>query len=178
MFKRLFRTLKKELTKLTQLKKQSLIRGVADHEGNKKQIAEIFEPSIRRGSSLSYVFVRLLSLFMFHYFFNCLAGDRSQSPPCRTLGRMQRRSTRRSISSTTLPDRHRLEGLKFFGTSRPDPDLATHLEPFENKQFYRLERVPIEEADSDIATYLNTCLPDFALRPEARGAVGRVVQLS
>jgi len=43
MFKCSFRTLKEELTKLTQLKKQSLIRGIADHEGNKKQIAEIFE---------------------------------------------------------------------------------------------------------------------------------------
>jgi len=43
MFKRSFRALKEELTKLTQLKKQSLIRGVADHEENKKQIAEIFE---------------------------------------------------------------------------------------------------------------------------------------
>jgi len=32
-----------ELTKLTQLKKQSLIRGVALHEENKQQIAKIFE---------------------------------------------------------------------------------------------------------------------------------------
>jgi len=45
MFKLSFRTLKEELTKLTQLKKQSqsLIRGIADHEENKRQIAEIFE---------------------------------------------------------------------------------------------------------------------------------------
>jgi len=41
--KRSFRTLKEELTKLIQLKNQSLIRGVAVHEENKKQIAEIFE---------------------------------------------------------------------------------------------------------------------------------------
>jgi len=61
---------------------------------------------------------------------------------------------------------HRLQGLKFFATSRPDPDLATHLESFENKQLYRLEQVPIEEAQADIATYLKISLPDFAVRPE------------
>jgi len=39
----LYRTLKEELTKLTQLKKQSLIRKVAVYEEDKRQIAEIFE---------------------------------------------------------------------------------------------------------------------------------------
>jgi len=43
MSKRSFRTLKEELTKLTQIKNQSLIRGIVDHEENKKQMAEIFE---------------------------------------------------------------------------------------------------------------------------------------
>jgi len=66
---------------------------------------------------------------------------------------------------------HRLQGLKFFATSRPDPALVTHLESFENKQFYRLEQVPIEEADADIATYLKTSLPDFAFRPEMEKVV-------
>jgi len=66
---------------------------------------------------------------------------------------------------------HRLQGLKFFATSRPDPDIASHLESFENKQFYRLEQVPIEEADADIAIYLKTSLPDFALRPEIERVV-------
>jgi len=68
-------------------------------------------------------------------------------------------------------DEHRLQGLKFFATSRPDPDLVTHLESFENKQFYRLEQVPTEEAQADIATYLKTSLPDFALRPEIENVV-------
>ena len=66
---------------------------------------------------------------------------------------------------------HRLQGLKFFATSRPDPDLATHLESFENKQLYRLEQVPIEEADADIRKYLKTSLPSFALRPEMENLV-------
>jgi hypothetical protein len=35
-------------------------------------------------------------------------------------------------------NKHRLRGLKFFATSRPDPDLVTHLESFKDKQFYRL----------------------------------------
>jgi len=72
---------------------------------------------------------------------------------------------------------HRLEGLKFFATSRPDPDLATHLESFKNKQFYRLEQVPIEEADADIRTYLKTSLPDFALRPEMEKLVEQAAGL-
>jgi len=74
-------------------------------------------------------------------------------------------------------NKHRLEGLKFFATSRPDPDLATHLDSFANKQFYRLEQVPIEEADSDIATYLKTNLPDFALRPEMEKLVEQAAGL-
>jgi len=68
-------------------------------------------------------------------------------------------------------DEHRLQGLKFFATSRPDPDLVTHLESFENKMLYHLEQVPIEEAQADIARYLKTSLPDFALRPEMENVV-------
>ena len=52
-----------------------------------------------------------------------------------------------------------LKGLKFFATSRPDPDLVTHVGYFEDKQLYRLEEVPFEEAQGDIRTYLNTELP-------------------
>jgi len=63
-------------------------------------------------------------------------------------------------------NRHHLQGLKFFATSRPDPDLTTHLESFQDKRYYRLEQVPIEEAQADIATYLNASLPDFAGRLE------------
>ena len=50
LFKCSFRALKEELTKLTQLKKQSLIREIAIYEENKRQIAEM-NTSIRRGSN-------------------------------------------------------------------------------------------------------------------------------
>jgi hypothetical protein len=43
-------------------------------------------------------------------------------------------------------NKHHLLGLKFFATSRPDPDLVNHLRSFEDKQLYRLEEVPSEEA--------------------------------
>jgi hypothetical protein len=55
-------------------------------------------------------------------------------------------------------NKHRLQGLKFFATSRQDPDLVTHLESFEDKQVYRLGQVPIEEAQADITVYLNANL--------------------
>jgi hypothetical protein len=58
-------------------------------------------------------------------------------------------------------NKHRLRGLKFFATSRPDPDLVIHLESFEDKQFCHLEQVPIEEVQADIATYLYASLPYF-----------------
>ncbi|KAF9470750.1 hypothetical protein BDN70DRAFT_656965, partial [Pholiota conissans] len=35
-------------------------------------------------------------------------------------------------------NKHRLRGLKFFATSRPDQDLVEHLQSFQNKQFYHL----------------------------------------
>jgi hypothetical protein len=59
-------------------------------------------------------------------------------------------------------NKHRLLGLKFFVTSRPDPELVTYVESFEDKQLYRLDQVPIGEAQADITTYLNANLPDFA----------------
>jgi len=68
-------------------------------------------------------------------------------------------------------NKHRLRGLKFFATSRPDPDLVTYLRSFEDKQFYRLEQVPIREAQADITTYLNSNLPHFAGRPEVEKLV-------
>ena len=67
--------------------------------------------------------------------------------------------------------KHHLLGLKFFVTSRPDPDLVNHLRSFEDKQLYRLEEVPFEEAQNDIAKYLNASLPHFVGRPE----MGRLV---
>jgi hypothetical protein len=61
---------------------------------------------------------------------------------------------------------HKLRGLKFFATSRPDLNLAAHLESFGDKQLYRLKEVPVEEAQADIATYMFAGLPDFAGRCE------------
>jgi len=58
-------------------------------------------------------------------------------------------------------NKHHLRGLKFFATSRPDPALVNHIRSFEDKQLYRLEEVPSEEAQDDIAKYLNASLPNF-----------------
>ena len=74
-------------------------------------------------------------------------------------------------------NKHRLRGLKFFATSRPDPDLVAYLRSFEDKQFYRLEQVPIKEAQADITTYLNTNLPHFAGRPEVENLVAQAAGL-
>lgn len=41
---------------------------------------------------------------------------------------------------------YQLRGLKIFVTSRSDPALVKHVESFEEKQLYRLEEVPLEEA--------------------------------
>jgi len=54
---------------------------------------------------------------------------------------------------------NRLNGLKFFATSRPDPNLVAHVGSFADKKLYRLEEVPFEEAQADIRTYLKTSLP-------------------
>jgi len=62
-------------------------------------------------------------------------------------------------------NKHHLRGLKFFATSRPDPDLVNHIRSFEDKQLYRLEDVPSEEAQEDIAKYLNASLPYFVGSP-------------
>jgi hypothetical protein len=59
-------------------------------------------------------------------------------------------------------NKNHLAGLKFFVTSRSDPDLVSHVESFEDRHFYRLEEVPIDEAQADITTYLTANLPHFA----------------
>jgi hypothetical protein len=74
-------------------------------------------------------------------------------------------------------NKHHLKGLKFFATSRPDPGLVTHLQSLEDKQFYRLEQVPIGEAQADITTYLNANLPLFAGRPETEKLVAQAAGL-
>jgi len=62
-------------------------------------------------------------------------------------------------------NKYHLRGLKFFATSRPDPDLVNHVRSFEDKQLYRLEEVPSEEVQDDIAKYLNASLPYFVGSP-------------
>jgi len=52
-----------------------------------------------------------------------------------------------------------LRGLKFLVTSRPDPKVVTLCESFATDAVCRLQDVPIEEAKSDIKTYLNIKLP-------------------
>ncbi|KIM38762.1 hypothetical protein M413DRAFT_75797 [Hebeloma cylindrosporum] len=74
-------------------------------------------------------------------------------------------------------NKHRLPGLKFFATSRPDPNLVTRLQSFEDKQFYRLEQVPIEEAETDITIYLNTNLSFFVGTPEMEKLIAQAAGL-
>ena len=54
-----------------------------------------------------------------------------------------------------------LQGLKFFVTSRRDPNLVKYVDSLKSKQLYRLEEVPPEEAQGDIRTYLTAKLPHF-----------------
>ncbi|RXW20163.1 hypothetical protein EST38_g5706 [Candolleomyces aberdarensis] len=54
-----------------------------------------------------------------------------------------------------------MAGLKFFVTSRSDPDLVDYVEGFERKQLYRLQDVEKEEVKADIRTYLEANLPRF-----------------
>ncbi|EDR02514.1 uncharacterized protein LACBIDRAFT_295411 [Laccaria bicolor S238N-H82] len=57
---------------------------------------------------------------------------------------------------------NRLQGLKFFVTSRPDPNLVGLVDSLKSKQRYRLEQAPPEEVQDDIRTYLTVELPHFA----------------
>ena len=57
---------------------------------------------------------------------------------------------------------NRLRGLKFFVTSRPDPNLVGLVDSLKSKQLYRLQHVLPEEAQNDIRTYLTAKLPHFA----------------
>ncbi|KAJ2922047.1 hypothetical protein H1R20_g15048, partial [Candolleomyces eurysporus] len=60
----------------------------------------------------------------------------------------------------------RLPGLKFFVTSRADPDLATRVESFRRKKIYRLQDVEKVEVEADITMYLEASLPHFKDRDE------------
>jgi len=55
-----------------------------------------------------------------------------------------------------------LRGFKFLVTSRPDPEVVTLCESFTSEAVCWLQNVPIEEAESDIRTYLNAKLPKLA----------------
>ncbi|RXW23195.1 hypothetical protein EST38_g2668 [Candolleomyces aberdarensis] len=59
-----------------------------------------------------------------------------------------------------------LPGLKFFVTSRSDPDLVSRVESFQRKQLYRLQDVEKEEVHADIKMYLQVSLPHFVGRVE------------
>jgi hypothetical protein len=74
-------------------------------------------------------------------------------------------------------NKRHLPGLKFFATSRPDPNLVTRLQSFKDKQFYRLEQVPVGEAQADLTTYLNANLPHFVGRPEIEKIVAQAAGL-
>ncbi|KAF6742241.1 WD40-repeat-containing domain protein [Ephemerocybe angulata] len=56
---------------------------------------------------------------------------------------------------------NKLPGLKFFITSRSDPDLVARVEAFERKEWCRLQDVEREVVRGDIAKYLQTNLPHF-----------------
>jgi hypothetical protein len=63
-------------------------------------------------------------------------------------------------------DGHYLQGLKFFVTSRPDPDVAKLCELLPPKVVIcRLQDVPIEDVGSDIVAYLQAKLPKLG-KPE------------
>jgi hypothetical protein len=63
-------------------------------------------------------------------------------------------------------DKYNLRGFKFLVTSRSDPKVAALCESFASEAVCRLQDVPIEEAKSDIETYLKTQLPKLAGTPE------------
>ncbi|KIM80637.1 hypothetical protein PILCRDRAFT_822370 [Piloderma croceum F 1598] len=66
----------------------------------------------------------------------------------------------------TAINEYDLRGFKFLVTSRSDPQVAALCESFASKAVCRLQDVPIEEAKSDIETYLKTQLPELASTPE------------
>ena len=57
---------------------------------------------------------------------------------------------------------NRIQGLKFFFTSRQDPNLVRHVNSLKSKQLYHLEEVHPEEAQDDIRKYLTVELSHFA----------------
>jgi NACHT domain len=72
--------------------------------------------------------------------------------------------------------KHDLKGLKFLITSRSEPELVERIEAFSNKDFLRLEEVPVEQTSADIDTYLrqnlNKCATDEQIRQLVKDASG------
>ena len=66
----------------------------------------------------------------------------------------------------TAINEYDLRGFKFLVTSRSDPKVAALCESFASEAVCRLQDVPIEEAKSDIETYLKAQLPELAGSPE------------
>ncbi|RXW18117.1 hypothetical protein EST38_g7740 [Candolleomyces aberdarensis] len=66
---------------------------------------------------------------------------------------------------------NRLRGLKFFVTSRPDPNLVTRVQSFRRKRLYRLQDVEKVEVEADITKYLEASLPHFRDRDEMKKLV-------
>ena len=65
-----------------------------------------------------------------------------------------------------------LRGLKFFATSRLNPDLVERVYSFEQKALYRLQDVGKQEAWHDVRTFLAAELPHLAGRDELGALAG------
>jgi hypothetical protein len=63
-------------------------------------------------------------------------------------------------------DRYDLRGLKFFVTSRSDPELVERCKALTSEAVCRLQDVPIEEARSDVGIYLKDKLKKLHGSPE------------
>ena len=59
-------------------------------------------------------------------------------------------------------NKYDLRRFKFLVTSRTDPKIAALCESFTSEAVCRLQDVPIEEAKSDVETYLKSQLPELA----------------
>jgi len=66
----------------------------------------------------------------------------------------------------SVVDKSHLQGLKFFITSRPDPDLANLCSSFTSDAICALYDVPTDTVKADIATYLEAKLPKIWGTPE------------
>jgi len=73
----------------------------------------------------------------------------------------------------TAINEYDLRGFKFLVTSRSDPEVAKLCESFTSEAVCWLQDVPIEEAELDIGTYLETKLPKLANSPELAELVRR-----